>query len=626
VTPREELIALRRMAELEAKASGAAPKPAADPQGMFGWGQRSGASPSTAASALGRGAQLAARSVNNAGMGLINTFVADPAVSLYNTAMSLKPKSASDLVTGGFQPAKLPSERFSEWQNERIAPPQDTNESYLEGLLTMGMGAAVPMPFMPKASLATPAQNTVERRARKLIQETAGNEGTRSKLREALLAYKPTVSGVNPTSAEVVKGMPEGSPIQALQETVARIAGESYGQPSVEFGRRFAANTAAREAAKKALGKRHGSAREKILENANQFSGRLRNLASFITDREKSKASALQDAGRFETTAAEQTRRSVNKDAPIGQIGRKLGLAKDSVSYPSQATGATARPPAKFTAHAARVEEAIPATEEAKWIADVRQLEAAGAELEKELLENTGLVSLGPESLVAGAKSSLKNPKVYASEIASKTYKQFVDDIEAITQPDGTIDAVALDTMRKEFSPKLARLFSQTGWDTKQAAFAKAMRSAESFIDDAIEAAGGHGYKDELKRYSDGMRAIEDDTLRFDEMYKTVQPTNVPLARAIDDQVTKNIKYAPGLLNWKITAAKRAVEEAMRNSEPRIVAEISKFLRNPEDLAMALDSKNTQKLSSQARSALASAMKKYAPPVASGMAAQQGSN
>ena len=454
--------------------------------------------------------------------------------------------------------------------------------------------------FVPQASV----QSAAQRRAGRAVREVAGSTDERAILAERLRNFKSPVQGVQPTVAEAVQGMPEGAPLQALQQSVARVSGDAYGSPSIQFGRQMAGNQAARDTAADTLGATHGAKRESILANANQLSQRLRNLTAYIADRTARADKNLQLKGQMDTAAAIDTRRSLFKDAPAGPIARKLGMADDAVPTAPMAAGATPRPPQRYTQHYANANSAKGAAEEAEWAMDVRRLEAAGADLEKELLENTGLVSLGPEALLSGVKGKTTDPRVYANEISSKTYQAFVDDIARITQPDGSIDARALDEVRKSFGPKLSALFQKEGWNVKDASFAKAMRSAQSFIDDAIEAAGGTGYKDELARYSKGIQGIQDDALRSDEMYRSAQPTSVPLANLIDQQTMHGTTKIPPWVSWKLTLGKTLLNNMRQQAEPQVVNEISKMLRKPDDMAFALDERNAQKATEALQRAL----------------------
>ncbi len=449
--------------------------------------------------------------------------------------------------------------------------------------------------FAPQAPLQTAAQ----RRAGRAVREIAGGPDERAILAEQLRNYKSPVSGVNATVAEAVQGMPEGSPLQALQDVVSRVSGAQYGSPSTQFGRQLAGNQAAREAATETLGSSHGAKREAILGNANNLSDRLRRLRDVVAQKIQQEGGWLRETGKAQTDEAVAN----NRLAGVGPQSSEMLERAKALRSPEKPSSVDAylRPAPKQAPiagmaddYAAQASKARGAAGDFAWEMDKAGLERAGAQLEKELLENTGLNSLGPESLRAGTSAAMANPRVYANEIASKTYQSFVDDVARITQKDGTIDARALDELRKSFGPKLTALFQKEGWNTKDAAFAKAMRSAQGFIDDAIEAAGGTGYKDELARYSQGIGAIQDDAARVADMYNPLQKSTVPLVKLLEDQMEKGLQNVPSFMSPKLWLAKAGAREMFRQSRPGVVNEMSQLLRKPQDMAWALDERNAQ--------------------------------
>lgn len=506
--------------------------------------------------------------------------------------------AAGSLIDKDFAPYRTVSEAADQSLNEMGVPQtrnpviRAVNEAIGAGPVGIGAkGIQIGREaFAPKAALHTSAQ----RRAGRAIRESAGTADHRRVLSEQLRNYRSPVKGEMPTAAQVVNYLPEGGPLQELQSAVSKVTTAKAGSPSIEFARREALNASARNAAAEALRASHGEARAKILENANRFSDRLRHLSDTIASSDTRAATNLQTAGKFDTMAAESARRAVYKDAPVGPIGRALGLARDSRSYPSHAAGETPRVPARYTQFAENAKQAKDASAEAVFASDSRKLEAAGAALEKELLENTGLVALGPESILSGVKGKVGDPRVYANEIASRTYDSFVDAVSRVTRKDGSIDARALDEIRMSFGPKLTALFQKEGWNVSDAAFVRAMRASQTFIDDAIEAAGGSGYKDLLSKYHNEITALQDNAERAATMYKPTHAANVPLASAIESQTLRGTDAVPSWLSWKLSAAKNLARALQKNASPDVIREISKTLRDPHDLSFVLDELNAQ--------------------------------
>jgi len=420
------------------------------------------------------------------------------------------------------------------------------------------------------ASRLTPAQRAGDR----ALREAAGDKGIRATLSEALRNAKRNVPGSRPTAAEAVSGLPEGSPLQSVQEVVSKVGGNKAGNASVRFGQREAANTAARDAEAARLGKEFGEGKARIFANANRLSDRLRNLSSFVDDRFASKASALQDQGRFGTLSAQQARRGGTKFS-----GAETRLADEAQTFRKVRQEAVAG-------------DAADAAGDAGWIADQRQLEMAGADLEKGLLEGSGLKPLGPDGVARAGAEMMSKPNVYASQIAPKILSGIADDVMRITKPDGSIDAEALYTVRAELTQKIKAQFAKDGWDLKDATIVRTTRAMQRAMDDAIEQAGGSGWKQALEKYSSGIGKVEDDALRSADKYKPANPTSVPLANMIDEQTTRQIKGA--LLNPKVAIANAALRARGQRVGPKVMDSISRRLQNPDDLAFALDDNSVQ--------------------------------
>lgn len=89
------------------------------------------------------------------------------------------------------------------------------------------------------------------------------------KIVETIEGYKPPIPGVKPTVAEIVKEVPEGSPLVAHQRAVAT----SPGGPSSQFGKRLLENEGARNSAWKALEQETDPMRENALRMIDEQGG-----------------------------------------------------------------------------------------------------------------------------------------------------------------------------------------------------------------------------------------------------------------------------------------------------------------------------------------------------------------
>lgn len=160
-------------------------------------------------------------------------------------AVTLGQKVKQGMQLGGAAAAMTPTEEQDYWKNKAI-----------QTALGIGFGAAVPLGIegvkktagavkrvgQPMVDLFTKSgpYNIAKRGYERIVGEP-NIPAVSARLQQA----RPLVPGSQPTAAEAVAGVPEGSPIQALQRVTAR----TPGGPSAQFGKRLAEQQAARQQA-----------------------------------------------------------------------------------------------------------------------------------------------------------------------------------------------------------------------------------------------------------------------------------------------------------------------------------------------------------------------------------------
>ena len=107
--------------------------------------------------------------------------------------------------------------------------------------------------------------------------------------------------------------------------------------------------------------------------------------------------------------------------------------------------------------------------------------------------------------------ANIANNEAYAgNDILEASVKRVVDDINKWTGSGGVIDLKAMDAIRKNSVNAAVRDLLKGQLPTiQQEAAASAMAKIKPLIDDAIEAAGGKGYKQYLADHAAGMRKID---------------------------------------------------------------------------------------------------------------------
>lgn len=122
-------------------------------------------------------------------------------------------------------------------------------------------------------------------------------------------------------------------------------------------------------------------------------------------------------------------------------------------------------------------------------------------------LEAAGLKPLQSAPILQSLQRVASDPKLAGSE-AVKYLPRVADDIQKWTQAGGVIDARALDSIRKNSVNAVINDMTNLDTKAKKALAAKVMTELKPLIIDAVEGAGGKGYRDYLTNYANEMQKI----------------------------------------------------------------------------------------------------------------------
>jgi hypothetical protein len=129
-------------------------------------------------------------------------------------------------------------------------------------------------------------------------------------------------------------------------------------------------------------------------------------------------------------------------------------------------------------------------------------------------LRSAGIKPLESEPLVQSIQAVTRNNEFAGNDVMSASVSNLARDISQWTGSGGVIDAKALDAIRKNSVNAAVRdLLKGQSPDIQRQAAAGAMSRLKPLIDDAIESAGGVGYKQYLADYSKGMQRISEQKL-----------------------------------------------------------------------------------------------------------------
>jgi hypothetical protein len=194
--------------------------------------------------------------------------------------------------------------------------------------------------------------------------------------------------------------------------------------------------------------------------------------------------------------------------------------------------------------------------------------QAAGA------LRSVGIKPLEGEPLVRSLKAVANNPEFAGNDVLLGALRNVSDDIAKWTSSGGVIDARALDAIRKN-SVNAAIQQLRPGMDaTSQRNLAAGVLSrVKPVIDDAIEAAGGAGYRDYLKEHAKLSQQIAEKQLTGEalKLWKTDKNAFVRLVQNESPEAVEKI-LGPGKYNIAV--------ELAENTMSTLESEATKIIRN----------------------------------------------
>jgi len=277
---------------------------------------------------------------------------------------------------------------------------------------------------------------------------------------------------------------------------------------------------AAYEASIRRLNQLTADMRNVELQAANQAAQTVNQLAPKLQQREASMVNALR--GGMPMGAVSQSQEAARRIGPLEtQIGTPA-VSQAGAARPGQATISPATEAAQQAATAAkgkpgflsagdRSQEWKQTSDTFAAIANQRRAEAGFIERQIGSLEDYGLRPLDAGGITAAIDAKLAAPGLRASSNMTKVLQAVKDDIANLTEKGGgVIDAHDLYTLRKEgINERIMQILGQTDPKISAKVTRKTLEEVRPLIDDAIEKAGGTGWRDYLKTYSQGMQAID---------------------------------------------------------------------------------------------------------------------
>jgi hypothetical protein len=163
-------------------------------------------------------------------------------------------------------------------------------------------------------------------------------------------------------------------------------------------------------------------------------------------------------------------------------------------------------------------------------------------------LRSVGIKPLEGAKIAQSIAGVANKPEFAGNDLLAGAAKNVADDIAKWTSSGGVIDAVALDAIRKNsVNAAIQQLRPGVDATTQRNLAAGVLSKVKPLIDDALEAAGGVGYKQYLADYAKGSRQIAERKLTGEalNLFKTNKDAFVKLVQGETPEAVEKI-LGPG--------------------------------------------------------------------------------
>jgi hypothetical protein len=570
MTPREELAALRRMAELEAKAAGQSmgtapsevpgprmtstivdqipgynrqprmtdqipgyggPVPAAKPQGRTGQEMYRAIRP-----VIGPTVQ-AAGSIAGGILGTPLSPLGTVGGAGLGYGMAEEALKLGDIYLGGMTPDQV--------QTQPV-------RNILEGATFEAGGRAIGPALGYVGGKIANVRNIPQQRAARLAQQSAGTD-----IKAVVNALRETPSNVGVGQATAFAKNP------ALQALIRDSLEQT--QPGAQYLSKLGTMTedqAVNELAKLTGGRTATDVRDTLAAAKNA----ARAITTPMRDTALARGNLGKEVARLEAMSAELGEQAATK---VQEVRRLIDLG-DHAAAAARLKTITAGLPASSRFAPAKSQAGFSDEFAAKFfypgklaqMSDEWASQAATASLDlgqgarfaqsaADALRKSGIQPLKGDALAQRIAAVAQNPQYASNDLIKGSVKQVADDIAEWTNSGGVIDLVALDAIRKN-SVNAAIQQLRPGMDaaSQRNAAAGVLSRIKPLIDDAIETSGGTGYRDYLKKHAELSQKIAEKELTGEalKLYKNNKDAFVQLVQNEAPEVVEKF-LGPGKYN-----------------------------------------------------------------------------
>lgn len=205
-------------------------------------------------------------------------------------------------------------------------------------------------------------------------------------------------------------------------------------------------------------------------------------------------------------------------------------------------------------------------------------------QMQADSLAAHGLRPLESNSILNTINSAMNVPGKRASKVVQQTLGELKTRIDDLSE-NGVLNAHDLYTIRKEIGNSIKAYSKESqNWDKNLTAGLE--KNIQKAIDDAVEKAGGTGWKNYLSKYSEGAQKITDRVAREKE---ATRMASEGMTRAREIAGTDEIPITlPNVLSRPMMIINAILRKAQGVGSEKTTAEIARLMQNPREMAAVM--------------------------------------
>lgn len=269
---------------------------------------------------------------------------------------------------------------------------------------------------------------------------------------------------------------------------------------------------------------------------------------------------------------------------PGAKVTAGEAIAEANKGQPEQIGGAVARLQ-KDLYGAKGVEDVLPSVAKEQQAAVQSHVQTVKNQMkplrEEALTEANQLGGIKAAPIIDKIDEMASQPGQRASDVVKKTLTSIKEKLASLVETGGRIDSRDLYTVRKEIGNTIQTHAKETAnWDKRLASGLE--KDIQRVFDDAIESAGGKGWKTYLEKYSEGMAKAE-NLIERQKAMKLMQAG--VKGQPATQMVSGEIPHAPTLLNRPMMLVNYGLKMVAHDANDPVVKRVATAMTDSKELA-----------------------------------------